>query len=133
MTTPKQDLTAHLEAQHAYHRRGNHAELTLAHRHEHDGRHLTHLHQAGGWGNGAEQIEMRIFLSPPKNPSASRNGDRNWTLTVAMGAGGWRYELLGTSLSFPGEAKDAASKILGWKPDWTVKGWGFEVKPEAMP
>lgn len=131
--TPKQELLAHLEAQHGYHqwsKKANHELLTKAHRQEHTEKHLTHSHKPEGWATGGEQIRVLIFLSPPKNPSASRNGDRNWTLNIShIDEGrGWRLELPGTNANFPEEAKAAANKSLGGFAEWSAKGWGFEVK-----
>ena len=132
--TPKQSLLAHLEGQHGYHqwsKKASHELLTKAHRQEHAEKHLTHTHKPEGWASGGDQQPVLIFLSPPKNPSASRNGDRNWTLTIAFPGHGWRYELPGTRAGDPEGAQDAAEKILCYTADWQPKGWGYEVKEDG--
>lgn len=127
--TPKQEIVAHLELHHGEHvHRGTHQQLVLRHRAAHR-HHLTHTHRPNGWTTGSEQIEVTISLSPPKNPSASRNGDRNWVLHIAhlKEGHGWRYELPGTRAGDVDGATLAADNLLGWKPAWVPKGWGFEA------
>lgn len=127
--TPKQELVAHLEAQHGEHiHRGTHQQMVLRHRALHR-QHLTHSHQPAGWTTGSEQIAVTITLSPPKNPSASRNGDRNWTLHIAhLSQGtGWRWEMPGTRAGDPEGAINEANKLLGWVADWEPVGWGWKV------
>jgi hypothetical protein len=130
--TPKQQLLAHLETQHGDPaHRGSHQQLVLRHKGDHDNRRLTHGHKPAGMTLGTDQIEYRIFLTPPKNPSASRNGDRNWVLNISHKGGGYRYEMAGTwEGEIPG-AKSAADKLLGYEANWVKSGWGFEHKEKA--
>lgn len=123
--TPKQELIAHLaEEEHGPFPSTNSkttlAKLTEWHKQAHK-RHLIHA---------LTGEPVQISLAPPKNPSASRNQDRNWSLNIAnMSKGtGWRWEIAGTSINFPDEAKAAANKILGWEPTWEPCGWGWRVK-----
>jgi hypothetical protein len=101
----------------------------MQHKGMHDNRHLTHQHKVDGWATGGEQIQMTITLAPPKNPNASRNQDRNWSLHVAnLSAGtGWRYEIPGTRAGDPEGAINEANKVLGWVADWEPVGWGWKV------
>jgi hypothetical protein len=129
--TPKQELIAHIlgEEWHADAPPPSRAtlnQLALWHAQAHRERHLAHAHK----NHTLPGYEVSITLAPPKNPSASRNGDRNWTLHLAhLSEGhGWRYELAGTSLNFPDEAKAVAAKLLGWEPTWEPCGWGWRVK-----
>jgi len=132
MTTPKQALELHMVGQHDQVVRGRatHNQLKLIHKHDHDKRTLIHTHQPDGWIDGGHQQPVLISLAPPKNPSASRNGDRNWVLHIAyMDRGmGYRWELAGTRDGDADGAQAAAAKMLGWQPTWAVKGWGYEVK-----
>jgi hypothetical protein len=84
--------------------------------------------QRDGMTLGTDQIEYRIFLSPPKNPSASRNGDRNWVLNVTHKGGGWRWEMPGTREGDIPGAQSAADKLLGYQANWVQHGRGFEHK-----
>lgn len=127
--TAKQELLAHLEGQHGAQvkERLAHQKLVLQHKGLHDNcRYLAHTHQPAGWTTGSDQIERRVFLSPPKNPSASRNQDRNWVLQIAEKGGGWRYEMAGTWQGDPEGAKTEADKILGYAANWVACGWGFQ-------
>jgi hypothetical protein len=127
--TPKQELTAHIlgEELHADAPPPSRAtlnQLALWHAQAHRDRHLTHAHE----NHTLPGYPVRIFLSPPKNPSASRNQDRNWVLNISHQGHGWRWEMAGTSAGFPDEAKVAANKLLGYEANWVKCGWGWEVK-----
>jgi hypothetical protein len=130
--TPKQQLVSHLAIRHGEDTskamRKPHQTLVLRHKDDHEARRLTHGHQPTGMTQGTDQIEYRIYLSPPKNPSASRNQDRNWVLTIAGKGGGWRWEMAGTWNGDVQGAKDAADKLLGYQAHWVKSGWGFEHK-----
>jgi hypothetical protein len=125
--TPKQQLVAHLECQHNDHvHRGTHQQLVLSHMIHHDKRILSHRHSADGMTTGTGQIAVRIFLSPSKNPSASRNQDRNWVLNVTLKDRGQRWEMAGTWSGDVEGAKKAANHILGYEANWVAVGWGFQ-------
>lgn len=120
--TAKQELVAHLaEVGHGafVSPRGTLKELQERHTRAHRGFHLTH---------DVHGKPVRIFLSPPKNPSASRNQDRNWVLNVSHQGHGWRWEMPGTWNGDVAGAKDAADKLLGYQANWVKSGWGFEHK-----
>jgi hypothetical protein len=129
--TPKQKLVNHLAVQHGDDTgkamRLPHQKLVLRHKDHHDNRRLTHGHQPTGMTMGTDQIEYHIFLCPPKNPSASRNQDRNWVLNISHKGGGWRWEMPGTWSGDPEGAKETANKLLGYAADWTANGWGFVI------
>jgi hypothetical protein len=133
MTTAKQKLAYHLRNQHHEQFVGTLKQLEAAHKADHAKRHLTHKHRIERWddeGNQIlavdDQIHFKIFLSPPKNPGAARNGDRNWTINITGAGGGWRWEMPGTWEGDPKGAKETAAKILGWTPNWVTVGWGFQ-------
>jgi hypothetical protein len=129
LMTPKQQLLAHLETQHDDRAQARlaHQRLVLRHKDHHDRNYyLTHRHQPAGWTTGGEQIPVRIFLSPPKNPSSNSAKDRNWVLNVAHKGGGYRYEMPGTSVADPEGAQDAADAIIGYAGNWVAVGWGFQ-------
>lgn len=126
--TAKQDLVAHLEAQHGLQvHRGTHKQLTLRHKLDHESRHLTHNHAIADMVTGNCSFPVRIALSPPKNPSSNRNGDRNWVVNISQGHTGWRYEIPGTRAGDPEGAINEANKLLGWVADWEPVGWGWRV------
>lgn len=139
--TPKQKLLAHVLKMHE-----DQANRTLktrftfdqlaewhaaAHKH-----HLTHKHgiyegrdtRVLGVRTGGEIEVVHIFLAPPKNPLATRNGDRNWSLNVTNKTGGWRRELPGTRADDVDGAIATATRILGYVADWEAVGWGWKVK-----
>lgn len=125
--TDKQKLVAHLEAEHGEHiHRGTHNHLVIRHHADHETRKLPHTHRPEGWATGASQVDLRIYLSPPRGPSAP-----HWVLTVDHIKGGQRYELHGTWVGEPDKAKSVANGILGYAADWIPKGWGFQVKENA--
>jgi hypothetical protein len=128
--TPKQALVAHLASQHGEHvHRGTHQHWITWHQDDHHSRHLTHQHRFLGYKDGGEQIDVTITLAPPKNASASRSQDRNWSLHVAnlSQGSGWRYEIPGTRAGDPDGAINEANKLLGWIADWEPVGWGWKV------
>jgi hypothetical protein len=127
MTTPKQALMGHMMNDHGFSRpAGTHKQLILNHRRVHTSNvYLTHTHKPDGWVTGGEQIQVRISLCPPKNPSASRNGDRNWVLHIAHKDGGYRYEMPGTWEGDVKGAKEAANKLLGYEANWVINATGY--------
>jgi hypothetical protein len=127
--TAKQKLMNHLIEQHGEVNRvmrGTHQQLAVKHKLDHDARRLPHTHGSEGWFTGGDQVKLKIYLSPPKNPGASRNGDRNWTINIAAKGNGWRWEMPGTWDGDPMGAVAAANKLLGWEPNWVPFGWGFQ-------
>jgi hypothetical protein len=96
--TPRQKLVTHLMAEHdaTGRHKGTHQELALGHQTDHDSKFLAHKHLAGGIVTGGDVVRFKIFLSPPRNPAAAHNGDRNWTLQLVTETGGYRYPLTGT-------------------------------------
>lgn len=126
--TDKQKLVAHLEAEHGEHvHKGTHNNLTIRHRSDHEARKLPHTHRPEGWATGASQVDLRIYLSPPRNSG----GTPNWVLSIDHGKGGQRYELRGTWIGEPDKAKSVANGILGYAADWVENGWGYKVKEKA--
>jgi len=133
--TPKQQLVAHLAEQHGEQsptRRAPYQKLVLRHQSLHK-RYLTHSHLPTGWTTGTDQTRTRIFLCPPKNPGATRNGDRNWVLQVTTPTSGWRCELAGTWEGDITGAQTAANKELGYEANWVLNttGYGYEQKENA--
>jgi hypothetical protein len=131
--TPKQELIAHLKERHGVSApRGTHAQLIQGHKINHS-LSLPHTHRNNAFAQGGEIIEYQIYLSPPKNPSASRNGDRNWVLTLASKGAGWRWELAGTWEGDPQGAITAANTRLGWIANWVLNdtGHGYHHKEKA--
>jgi len=133
--TPKQSLMAHMKERHGVSApRGTHKQLIQGHRINHT-RHLTHGHRPDGWVDGRDMTECSITLCPPKNPSATRNGDRNWVLHIAyLSEGrGWRWELAGTWEGDTKGAKEAANKELGWVANWVINetGYGYQHKEKT--
>lgn len=127
--TAKQKLMTHLIEQHGEPNRvmrGTHNELAVKHKLDHEKRRLAHTHSGEGWFTGGDQTTLKIYLSPPKNTTSSRNGDRNWTINITAKGGGWRWEMPGTWDGDAMGAVAAANKILGWDANWVPFGWGFQ-------
>lgn len=133
--TPKQKLLAHLTGcEHAgvVPTRGTLNQLKLWHRHAHKDRHVLHAHTPDGIADGEISEIVRITLQPPKNPSATRNQDRNWVLHIAHQGHGWRWEMAGTRDGDVNGAIAAADKMLGWEPNWAPVGWGFQATGDGQ-